>query len=82
MELKEKVRDFISENLIVFDDDAEFTDEDNIFEMGFVNSIFAMKLVGYIEEEFGFRVENDDLNISNFSSVNNIVTFVEGKKNA
>lgn len=80
MELKEDIRKFIESNLVVFEDEAEFSDDDNIFEMGFVNSLFAMKLVNYIEEKFGFPVENDDLEIKNFSSVNRIIQFIETKK--
>jgi len=82
MELKEKIRKFIESNLVVFEDEAEFSDSDNIFEMGFVNSLFAMKLVNYIEEDFGIVVENDDLEISNFNSVNRITEFIESKQPA
>lgn len=80
MELKEKIRQFIEANLVVFEDEAEFTDSDNIFEMGFVNSLFAMKLVSYIEQEFTIEVDNEDLEISNFNSVDRIVGYVENKK--
>jgi methoxymalonate biosynthesis acyl carrier protein len=80
MELKEKIRQFIGKNLVVFEDEAEFTDSDNIFEMGFVNSLFAMKLVGYIEQEFGIEVDNEDLEISNFNCVDRIVGYIENKK--
>jgi acyl carrier protein len=80
MELKEKIRKFIESNLVVFEDEAEFSDSDNIFEMGFVNSLFAMKLVNYIEDEFSIEVENDDLEISNFSSVDRIVQFIGAKQ--
>jgi len=82
MELKEKIRKFIEGNLVVFEDEAEFGNSDNIFEMGFVNSLFAMKLVNYIEEDFGIEVANDDLEISNFSSVDRITEFIEEKKSA
>ena len=80
MELKEKIRQFIEANLVVFEDEAEFTDSDNIFEMGFVNSLFAMKLVSYIEQEFEIEVDNEDLEISNFNSVDRIVGYVENKQ--
>lgn len=82
MELKEQIRKFIESNLVVFEDEAEFSDSDNIFEMGFVNSLFAMKLVNYIEENFGIQVANDDLEISNFNSVNRIAEFIENKRSA
>ena len=80
MELKQKIRAFIESNLVVFEDEAEFEDSDNIFEMGFVNSLFAMKLVSFIEQEFDIEVDNDDLEISNFSSVDRIVEYINSKK--
>ena len=79
MEPKEKIRNFISSILIVFEEDAEFSDSDNIFQMGYVNSLFAMKLLNYVENEFGIKVENDDLDIKNFSSVNNIAQLIDKK---
>jgi acyl carrier protein len=82
MELKEQIRKFIEANLVVFEDEAEFTDSDNIFEMGFVNSLFAMKLVSFIEQEFAIEVDNEDLEISNFNSVDRIVGYIENKKAA
>ena len=82
MELKEQIRKFIESNLVVFEDEAEFSDSDNIFEMGFVNSLFAMKLVNYIEENFSIQVANDDLEISNFNSVNRITEFIDSKRSA
>ncbi len=79
MELNKNVREFIDENLLVFDDEAEFTDSDNIFELGFVNSLFAMKLVTYVENKFNIKVENTDLRLDNFNSVDNIVKFINSK---
>lgn len=79
MELSTKVREYIQSNLIVFDDEAEFTDSDNIFKLGFVNSLFAMKLLNFVETEFGITVDNEEINITNFSSVNNIVSLVQRK---
>lgn len=80
MELKEKIRKFIESNLVVFEDEADFEDGDNIFEMGFVNSLFAMKLVNFIENDMGIEVPNDDLDIANFSSVERIVEYINKKK--
>ncbi|NGP62469.1 acyl carrier protein [Paenibacillus thiaminolyticus] len=76
MEIKQKIRGFIESNLVVFEDEAVFSDDDNIFQMGFVNSLFAMKLLGYIEQEFGITVGNEDLDIANFSTLNNIVRLI------
>ena len=81
MELNQKIRSYIEDNLVVFEDEAEFTDDDNIFKMGFVNSLFAMKLLNFVEKEFEITVENDEIDIKNFSSVSKIVQLVESKRN-
>jgi len=73
------VRDFIMSNLIVFDEEANFTDDDNIFKKGFVNSLFAMKLLEYVEKTFHITIEDDDMDLTNFSSVNRIVSMVSKK---
>jgi acyl carrier protein len=82
MELRTKIRSFINDNLIVADATADrtFADTDNIFKMGFVNSLFAMKLLNYVENEFDILIENEDISITNFSSVENIVRLVNSKK--
>lgn len=81
MELNNKIRNYIQSNLVIFDDEAQFTDSDNIFKLGFVNSLFAMKLLNFVETEFNIVVDNEDINISNFSSVVNIASLVEKKLN-
>jgi len=80
MELKKVIRDFINSNPDFFDDEIDFSDSDNIFEKGFVNSLFAIKLLNFVEKEFKFTVESEDMDIKNFSSVNNIIEFIDRKK--
>lgn len=82
MEQRQKIREFISGNFVIEDDNVQFSDNDNFFALGFVNSLFAMKLVNFIEQEFGVRVENDDLDIKNFNSVDNIITLIDKKAQA
>ncbi|MNI49414.1 D-alanine--poly(phosphoribitol) ligase subunit 2 [compost metagenome] len=79
MSMHEQIRNFIQDNLVVFDDDVEFSNEDNIFELGFVNSLFAMKLVTYIESEFNTTIESEEMDINNFNTIDNIVNFINSK---
>lgn len=72
-EVRGQVREFISGRFpqITFDDDQD------IFEMGFVNSLFAMELVMFVERAFGVRVPNTELRRENFRSVTAITAVVE-----
>jgi methoxymalonate biosynthesis acyl carrier protein len=51
-------------------------DEDDIFEMGIVNSLFAMQLVQFVENEFSITAERKDLDINNFCSIAAMTNFV------
>ena len=77
--MREKIRAFIQSNLNVFDTEVVFTDEDNIFRRGFVNSLFAVQLISYLEKEFSIKIANREMNIANFNSVDKMVEFVERK---
>ena len=76
----DRIREFVKSHLIVFDEDVSFEDDDNIFELGLVDSPFAIELVLFIEEAFGIDVLDTDLDIGNFSSIKRIREFVERKK--
>lgn len=55
------------------------SEDDDFFAQGFVNSLFAMQLVMWVEKEFGFAIEDEDLDIQNFNTINAIASFVERK---
>ncbi len=48
---------------------AELADETDIFELGFVNSLFATELVMFIENNVGITIPNEDLTLDNFRTV-------------
>ena len=53
--------------------------DDDIFALGFVNSLLAMQLVAFVEKEFGVAVEDSDLDLENFHTINSIAKLVERK---
>nr|WP_288974227.1 phosphopantetheine-binding protein [uncultured Blautia sp.] len=75
MYINEKIRTFIGR----FTKGKTFSDSDNIFETGLVNSLFAMQLVQFIETEFNISIDNADLNLENFKNVDAIVNLIERK---
>lgn len=71
---REKIRDLLVE--VAAD---EIADDQEIFTSGLVNSLFAMQLVLFLEQEFQLKVEDEDLDINNFNTLNALVDFVEKK---
>lgn len=74
-ETKRKIREFLSR----FFRKHTLQDDDNIFELGFVNSLFAMQLIMFLENEFNIRVQDSDLDLNNFSTINSIAQFLDEK---
>ena len=56
--------------------------EEDIFALGFVNSLLAMQLVNFVEKEFGITVEDEDLDLANFRTLAAIDALVERKRAA
>jgi acyl carrier protein len=79
METKKIIKDFIVDNITYFEDDIILNDSDNIFELGFVNSLFSMALLNFVESTFDIQISDEELTLENFSSVDNIVSLVNRK---
>lgn len=75
-EARALIRQFIEQNMSAFKDADELGDADNIFEKGFVTSIFAMRLLDFIENKFGIQVPDEDITLMNFSSVDRMIGLV------
>jgi len=71
--IQTRVRSFLTQ----FFENIELTDDQDIFALGFVNSLFAMQLVLFVEKEFHLTVEDEDLDIDNFRTLNAIAKLVE-----
>ncbi|HEX2078623.1 MAG TPA: phosphopantetheine-binding protein [Longimicrobium sp.] len=78
MDIKQQIREFVSR----FFRGHDLQDGEDIFATGFVNSMFAMQLVNFVEQTFGITVESDDLEIDNFRSIDAIAALVERKQGA
>ena len=76
--MKEAIRTFIQASINI---DGLGNDE-NLFESGIVNSLFAVQLMTFIERTFHIEVGTDDLDIENFKSIDATAAFVVRKVGA
>ena len=60
----------------------QLSDEEDIFALGFGNSLFAMQLVDFLERHFSIEIDSDDLEMKNFRTVCAIAYFIEHKLGA
>jgi acyl carrier protein len=69
------IREFLDQHV----GGAHFTDDEDIFASGYLNSLFAVQLVMWVEQTFGTPVASEDLDLANFRTVEAIDEFV-GRK--
>jgi acyl carrier protein len=74
---KDIIKSFILDSINI----PELDDDDNLFESGIVNSLFAVQLMTFLEKSFNIEVTMDDLSMDNFESINATSSFVQKKQN-
>jgi methoxymalonate biosynthesis acyl carrier protein len=70
--IRETVRHFVLGSTAI----TQLNDDENLFELGIVNSLFAVQLMTFIEKTFQIEVGIDDLDIENFKSIKATTAFV------
>lgn len=78
--LKDQIHGFILENLAQPKGIASFTDSDHLMEVGVIDSLGIFRLVSFLEDELGIRVDDQEINIDTLKSVNTIEQLVLRKR--
>ena len=73
-----KVREFVVENFL-FGDGEALKDDTSFMEEGIIDSTGILELVFFLEENFGFSVEDDELVPDNMDSLQNISRYIDRK---
>ena len=55
----------------------QFDADQDIFQLGFVNSLFALELVMFIEKTFAITIRGEELQIDNFRTATTMAALVE-----
>ncbi|MBD2183507.1 acyl carrier protein [Planktothrix sp. FACHB-1355] len=74
-EISTKIKAFLSK----FFRNYDLQPDEDIFAVGFVNSMFAMQLVLFIEQEFQIAIENEDLEFDNFRTIDAMTRLIDKK---
>ena len=78
MEIKEKIKTFIRDSFL-FDNTAEICDNESLLEKGVIDSTGVLELILYLEEEFGIKIEDEEIIPENLDSVSNIIALLKSK---
>ena len=73
---REQIRGMILENFLPGQGASALADDVSLERSHVVDSVRMLELIVFIEETFGFAVDNDDAIPENFDTVNAIVDYV------
>jgi acyl carrier protein len=77
-EIKLKVRNFVVENFL-FGNANGLADDTSFLEAGILDSTGVLEVVAFLEQQFGVRVDDDELTPENLDSIASIGAFVSRK---
>jgi len=60
--------------------DKKISINDNLFDIGLLNSFFIMQLIRYIESQFQIKIEHGDITRDNFKTIQKINCLIINKK--
>jgi acyl carrier protein len=80
--IREKIRTMILDAFLKGGAPEQLKDDVSLERAHIVDSVRTLELIVFIEENFGFTVENDDAVPENFDTVNAIVAYVQRKQGA
>jgi acyl carrier protein len=78
-DLHQKIRDHIVGSYL-FGDGSKLREDTSFLRDSIVDSTGMLELIGYLEQEFGVKVEDTELIPENLDSVNNIADFIRRKR--
>ena len=79
MEAKiQQIRTFIIDTFL-FGDDSVLQEDTSFIQEGIIDSTGVLELITFIEENYGFKIQDDELVPENLDSLNNIRQFLSRK---
>ncbi len=76
--MKAQVKKYVITELL---SGEEISDDEDLLLSGLVESIGVMRLVTFLEQQFGIKIPPRDVTVENFASINAICHYLEGRLN-
>ncbi|MFO1305237.1 MAG: acyl carrier protein [Burkholderiales bacterium] len=76
------IREFIARDLLFTPGTFPYDDRASFLEEGIIDSLGVMELVGFVQQAFGFLVDQDEILPENFGSVTALTAYVARRTSA
>lgn len=81
MDIETAIERFIVNEIMLGDNSTKIDPDESLINSGVLDSLALLRLIAFIEEQFNVTVEDSEVIPENLETLNDIVAFVEQKKN-
>ncbi|UCE24584.1 MAG: acyl carrier protein [Candidatus Zixiibacteriota bacterium] len=78
-DIKNRLKTFITETFLVGNENESLNDSDSFMQTGIIDSTGVLELASFIEQEYKFTIEDDEMTPGNLDSINNLANFISRK---
>ena len=78
--MMEELKNYLTTEIAPDRDRMTLGPDDDLLELGSVDSMAVMKLVAFLEKNFGIEVRDEDIVPENFQSLARMATYVEQRR--
>lgn len=75
----DRIRTYVTEE--TFSENGKINDETMVFKEGYFDSMGFIRLITFLENEFGIKISDEDLVEKNFESIKSMSSFVHSRLN-
>lgn len=79
-DLKNVVRTYVLEHILQGEDAENLTDKTRLVSDGILDSLASLKLVAYLEETFGVKIEAHEVDVDHLDSFDRIADLLISKR--
>lgn len=79
-EIKSLVRAFVAAQFLPGEAPESITDDVKLVSDGIIDSLGSLKLVSFLEEQFGVSVEAHEVDVDHLDTLESIAAMVESKR--
>jgi acyl carrier protein len=80
MNVEDRIRGFIVEDLRFTGSPVELTYDYPLIDRGVLDSIGILQLVDHLEADYGIVVEEDDIVVENFGTIAGIASMIDARR--
>jgi acyl carrier protein len=78
-QIRRELRQFVTTNFLLSDEDVGLTDESSFLEQGIVDSTGVLELVNFLERRYAITLDDAELVPDNLDSIGKLTAFLERK---